>query len=207
MVSPISSTLAEIYLQFLEETYVKHCLENKEITYYKRYVDVILIIFDQNKISVNIILNLINKADEHLETKTSKEDNRSINYLDLSIQRNTNNLDLSIYRKPTYIAITIHFSSNHPYDHKLAAFNYYINRMIAMPITEDAEKQEWNKMLTMAQNNGFPEQIIHRLWRKLIAKKDRTTQTQTTQQYNKKCVTFTYYSPLTHKVTNLFKLT
>jgi hypothetical protein len=35
MGSPISSTLAEIYLQYLEEMYVKHCLENKEITYSK----------------------------------------------------------------------------------------------------------------------------------------------------------------------------
>jgi len=48
---PISGTLAEIYLQYLEEIFVKHCLENKEITYYKRYVDNLLIIFDQNKIS------------------------------------------------------------------------------------------------------------------------------------------------------------
>jgi len=36
MESPISAMLAEIYLQYLEEKYVKHCLENKEITYYKR---------------------------------------------------------------------------------------------------------------------------------------------------------------------------
>jgi hypothetical protein len=35
MGSPISGMLAEIYLQYLEETYVKHCLENKKITYYK----------------------------------------------------------------------------------------------------------------------------------------------------------------------------
>ena len=32
MGSPISGMLAEIYLQYLEETHVKHCLENKEIT-------------------------------------------------------------------------------------------------------------------------------------------------------------------------------
>jgi len=49
MGSPISGMLAEIFLQYLEETYIKHCLENKEITCYKRYVDVALIIFDQNK--------------------------------------------------------------------------------------------------------------------------------------------------------------
>jgi len=67
-----------------------------------------------------------------------------INYLDLSINRNAKNLDLNIYRKPTYIDITIHFSSNHPYGHKLAAFSYYINRMITIPISEQAVKQEWN---------------------------------------------------------------
>jgi hypothetical protein len=51
---------------------------------------------------------------------------------------------------------------------------------------EQAEKQEWKKILTMARNSGFPEQIIHRLKRKLTAKKDRITQTQTAQQHNKK---------------------
>jgi len=50
MGSPISGMLAEIYLQYFEETYVTHCLEKKEITYYKRYVHDILITFDQNKI-------------------------------------------------------------------------------------------------------------------------------------------------------------
>jgi hypothetical protein len=49
MGSPISNTLAEIYLEYLEEIYVKHCLENKEITFYKSYVDDILIIYDQNR--------------------------------------------------------------------------------------------------------------------------------------------------------------
>ena len=32
--SPTSSTLAEIYLQYLEEKYIKHCLEHKDILYY-----------------------------------------------------------------------------------------------------------------------------------------------------------------------------
>jgi hypothetical protein len=49
MGSPISSTIAEIYLQFMEEIYIKQSLKSKEIIYYKRYVDNILIIFDQNR--------------------------------------------------------------------------------------------------------------------------------------------------------------
>ena len=43
MGSPISSTIAEIYLQYLENVYIKHWLDSKEILFYKRYVDDILI--------------------------------------------------------------------------------------------------------------------------------------------------------------------
>ena len=43
--SPISSTLAEIYLQFFEELIVKHWMEIGEIRYCMLYVDDIIIIF------------------------------------------------------------------------------------------------------------------------------------------------------------------
>jgi len=70
----------------------------------------------------------------------STEENNTINYLDISVHRNNNNnnnIDISIYRKPTSTDTTIHLSSNHPYEHKIAAFTYYIHRMITLPIIED----------------------------------------------------------------------
>jgi hypothetical protein len=149
----------------------------------------------------------MNNVDEHLEFKMSVEENRITSYIDLSINRKANNVDLCIYRKPTYIDITIHFSSNHPYDHKLEAFNYYINRMITIPISEQAVKQEWNKILIMAQNNGFSAYLIHGMRKQLMVRKEGTTQTKIVQQHNKKWVTFTYHSPSIHNVTNLFKRT
>jgi hypothetical protein len=179
-------------------------LENKEIAYYKRSVDDITIIFDQNKISEHTIHSFKNNFDEHLEFKMSIEENRITNYLDLSINRNTINVDLCIYRKPTYTDITIHFSSNHPYDHKLAAFNYYANRMIIIPISEQAIKQEWNKILIMAHNNVFPAHLIHGIKKKLIIRK---TQTNVVQQHNRNWVTFTFHSPSVYKIMNLFKRT
>jgi hypothetical protein len=133
MGSPISSTTAEIYLQFLEETHIKQRLGSKEIVYYKRYVHDILIIFDQNKTNEQIIINHVNNIDKHLQFKISTEENNLTNYLDLSIHRN-NNIDIGIYRKPTCTDTTTQFSSNHPYEHKLASFNYYINRMITLPL-------------------------------------------------------------------------
>jgi len=73
MGSPISSTLAEIYLHFLEEKYIKQWLESKEIVYYKRHVDDILIIFDQNKTNEKAIINHENNTDQHLEFKISEK--------------------------------------------------------------------------------------------------------------------------------------
>jgi len=135
MGSPISSTLAEIYLQYLEEEYIKHCLEHKDIVYYRRYVDDLLIIYDQSRIKVDKILNFISNVDARLEFNLSQEAENTLQYLDLSIRRNDNNIELDIYRKQTYADIMMHYTSNHPHDHNLAAFIFYTNRMITMPIT------------------------------------------------------------------------
>jgi len=72
----------------------------------------------------------------------STEENNIKNYLDIVIHRNNNNIDISIYRKPTGTNTTIQFSSNEPYEHKIAAFRYYIQRMITLPITEKSKQEE-----------------------------------------------------------------
>ena len=84
-------------------------METGEITYYMRYVDDIIIIFDQNKINEDSITNYRNNIHKHFEFKITEEENKNLNYLDLSIHRdnnnnnnnNNNNLQLVIYRKPT----------------------------------------------------------------------------------------------------------
>ena len=55
MGSPISSTLAEIYLQLFQRIYLKHHLETKNIIYYKRSVDDLIIIYDHTKTDADAI--------------------------------------------------------------------------------------------------------------------------------------------------------
>jgi hypothetical protein len=45
MGSPLSSTIAEIFLQDLEQNRLQHLLDGKKIMYYNRYVDDIFIIY------------------------------------------------------------------------------------------------------------------------------------------------------------------
>lgn len=72
MGSPITSTLAEIYLQYFKELMVKHWMETGEITYYRRYFDDI-IISDQNKINEDSVISYVNNIHKHLEFKLIEE--------------------------------------------------------------------------------------------------------------------------------------
>ena len=163
MDSPISRIIAENYFQFFEEIFIKPWIENGEISCYKRHVDDILIVFDHNKTIEHLILNHMNNIHKHFELKKAEEENNNINYLDLTMHRHKNKLNIETYRKLTQTDVTVHFTSNHPFEQKLAAFNFYINRMITLPIAEQTKQQEWRTILTVAKNNGFTLHIIHNL--------------------------------------------
>ena len=86
----------------------------------------------------------MNNIYKHLEFKQTDEENRNINYLDLSIHRGNNNLQLGIYRKPLQTDrqtdTTTHFTSKHPLEQKLATYKFHINRMLSTPIREQARQ-------------------------------------------------------------------
>jgi len=90
------------------------------------------------------------------------------------------------------------------YEQKIAAFRYYINRMITLPITERSKIEDWNTIISIATSNGYPKRIIYNLRQKMknrIQQKD----TQEHQTEHKKWTAFTYFSPLIRQITNLFK--
>ena len=91
---------------------------------------------DQNEINEELVIIYMNNVHYYLKIKLTEEENYNITYLDLSINRNNNDLHLGIHRKPTQTYTTIHFISSHPLEHKLAAYNFYINRRIALAIRE-----------------------------------------------------------------------
>ena len=56
MGSPISGTMAEIFLQQLENTIIKHIIDAKILSFYTRYVDDILLIYDSMRTNPDNIL-------------------------------------------------------------------------------------------------------------------------------------------------------
>ena len=74
MGSPLSGLIAEIFLKNYEDTYIKHLLDTKNIVFYIRYVDDILIIFDMIKIDAHNINAYINNIHKNLKLNPTHED-------------------------------------------------------------------------------------------------------------------------------------
>jgi len=84
MGSPNSSLITGIFLQQYEDKNIRHLIDTKNIAYYARYVDDILIIFDTTKISLHSLTRYINNIHSNIKLNTTYEQQNSIDFLHLT---------------------------------------------------------------------------------------------------------------------------
>jgi len=101
----------------------------------------------------------------------------------------------------------MNYDSNHPTEHKTAAYRHYITRMQSLPLTTERQKTEWKTIKTIAKSKNFPDKVITQLKSQTQQKTHKTRDNETNTNKNKKWTVFTYYSPRIRKITNLFKHT
>ena len=88
---------------------------------YTRYVDVILIIYNTTRIHPHAINTYINQIHDNINLNPTHENQRFINFIDLTIKSKETKLEIDMYRKPTTTDTTINFLSNHPVGHQWQA--------------------------------------------------------------------------------------
>jgi hypothetical protein len=87
--------------------------------------------------------------------------------------------------------------------YKLAAYHFYINRMLTLSMTSQVKQQEWDLICTVAMNNVFPMELIHTIKNQLTKIHNTTERLINTERR----ITFTYHSQPIRKATNLLKHT
>nr|XP_022910425.1 uncharacterized protein LOC111421491 [Onthophagus taurus] len=172
MGSPLSGLLADFFIDKLETSFLQPDNEyNKYILFWKRYVDDILIIWDESSPrSLTELLQHVNTLHEKIEFTMENEHNGEINYLDLTLKRHNGEIKFDIYRKPTQTDVVIPFDSFHHYSHKCAAFNAYIHRLYDTPLTHEQIENEIKIIETIAHNNKYPPKFVNNLINKYTHK-------------------------------------
>jgi hypothetical protein len=133
MGSPVSGTITEIFLQQLKKTHVKHLMDSKHLIFYARYVDDILIVYDSTLTSATSIQHYMDTIHSNIKLNATHETNDRYQLLG-PITRKPTSLELDIYHKPMATDTTIDFLTNHPLEHKLAAYRFFINWMLSLPL-------------------------------------------------------------------------
>jgi hypothetical protein len=113
MGAPTSAILAEIYIQHIEHKQLYPVLKQKIIRYF-RYVDDILIIYNETKTNIDETIAEFNKQGTNIRFSIENEQHNSINFLDLTMHQKNMELEFEIYRKPTQTDIIIPNDSCHP---------------------------------------------------------------------------------------------
>ena len=83
MGSLISRTVAEIFLQHLGKTHIKHLIDSKHLIFYARYVDDIFIIYDSSLTSPTNIQHYMDTIHDNIILNATHETNDTVNFLDL----------------------------------------------------------------------------------------------------------------------------
>lgn len=167
MGSPLSPLMADIFMDNFENKYLIH---DRNILYYYRYVDDILICWTGTNRQLDLFLNKINNIHPKIKFKLELEQNNSINFLDLTITKVQGKHEFQIFRKPTHTDTVIHASSCHPWQHKMAAFNSYVHRLLTIPLSQINYKKELNILYHIAIANGYKRCIIDNLIKNKINK-------------------------------------
>lgn len=173
--------------------------------YWYRYVDDILACFVGTERQLKTFLNFINNLHPNIIFTLEIEQNGSINFLDLTITKENNKHDFSIFHKPSHTDITIHNKSNHPYCHKISAFNSFIHRLINIPLSEQNYNKELNIIKQLAVNNGYQASMIDQIINKKQYNKAINLAFPVLKSNKIEYKTLTYNGDITDKVNKLLK--
>jgi len=157
-------------------------MKHKIINYFRYVIDK-LIIFDSTYSSIQAILDDFNTLHQNLQFTAELEENDTINYLDITIQKTPTSWKTAIYRKPTFTDTLIPYTSSNPTQQKYAAVKFLYNRLNTYDLLADKYQQEEDAIHSILYNNSFPIRPQKSRHPKLIEQKQPTY---------KKWVTFTY---------------
>ncbi|XP_049828734.1 uncharacterized protein LOC126267492 [Schistocerca gregaria] len=210
MGSPISGTLANIFLDHIENTIFNNIVKQGgyKIIYWYRYVDDIICLVDETHNRIEELHSNINTVHPQIHFTMEIEKNQTLNFLDLTITRNNHQHEFSIYRKPTSTSTVIHNTSNHPTVHKYASFTHMLHRINRTPLKPENYTQELNIIKQIAVENNYKTDIINKLNNKIKRKQavhTDNTADHTTQANRGRWYTLTYNNKISHRIGNILK--
>jgi hypothetical protein len=164
MGSPLGPTLANIFMVHFEEKYVDTAPDDIKPCFYKRYVDDILVGFE-DECNINAFWEHINSKHPNIKFTTELEEGGKISFLDILIQKGDNCTKTSTFRKKTFTGLITKFNSfiYSRYKEGLIACLLYRALKICSDLETFGREVDWLRELFI--RNRFPVGVFNKVWR------------------------------------------
>jgi hypothetical protein len=166
-----------------------------------RYVDDIFCVIKKD--TIDRLLAIINRRHNTIKFTHEIENNGTLCFLDTQIKRLNKKLSFNVYRKPTATPRYIPNESHHSIQHKSAAFNSMVHRLVTIPKSPDDAVLELNEIKNIAKINGYPEHFVDRIHTKHLKKNELqrlTTLIPISEDRPNKRHSITFYPHITKKL-------
>ena len=157
---PLGPSFANIFMCHHEREWLENCPVAFRPVFYKRYVDDTFVLF-KHKNHVPLFLNYINSQHRNIKFTYETENNNSISFLDVKVERSNDGFVTSVYRKPTFSGQGTSYFSFCSFLFKVNAIKTLIYRAFKISSNYFKMNEEFDFLLRYFRNNGYPSFLIH----------------------------------------------
>ena len=133
--------------------------EGNKILFYKRYVDDIFCILENENDSVQF-LEYLNSRHQNLKFTLEKEIDKKLPFLDILICKNETGLKTSIYRKKTDTGLLTNFNSFISYGYKLGLIKTLIDRVYKINSSRQGFMSDIEVTKQILQKNEYSRKLV-----------------------------------------------
>ena len=169
MGSSLGPVLANLFMSIHEKKWIED-YKASPISFYKRYVDDIFCLMD-NEIVAKQFLDYLNSKHVNIKFTMETEVNKTIPFLDVLISSSHDgSFQTSVYRKSTFIGLFMNFESFTPICYKFGLVKTLIDRVYKICCNKQAFYLEFQKVKEYLCKNSYPPKLIDKQLKKYISK-------------------------------------
>ena len=185
MGSPLAPVLANLFMGYHEKNWLTN-YDGSNVLFYRRYVDDIFCIFD-NENDASLFLNYLNLQHTNITFTVEKEHDNKLPFLDILITKDTTSdkCITSVFHKKTYTGLLMNFFSFTPRNYKTGLIKTLLERIHRINNTTNGCENDINTLIETLKRNSFPVHFIDKVIQSFNDKIQSDTQASDEPNQNK----------------------
>ena len=171
MGSPLSATMANLFLCHHEINWLNDCPHNFKPILYKRYVDDTFLIFKKRE-HIEEFCNYLNGKHPNIQFTKEYENEGKLSFLDVNVSKKERGeaigLNFNIFRKGTFTGLGMNYFSYTYYNFKINNIKTLVFRAYHLCSTWCDFNYEIQFLLQYFKTNGYPEKEVFKVINKFL---------------------------------------